>query len=215
MRFVERRTWKLRRIDPEQASELLHHRGRVADEVYTRPLLVLTKIACPGVEVDPIFFTGQTWALVGRLRQAKALVHATFSHLPSKALYFRSRTFAEKLVSKVRAGKYDLVVFDHAEMLWCLELVLPNPAVLAVAHNFENWIYEQFLRHRPISRRLFRRDLLKYKRFEAERLTPVRNVVTISGEDGEALREAILGLEVLVVPPTFSYAPAKRTCELH
>jgi hypothetical protein len=115
----------------------------------------------------------------------------------------------------MRAGKYDLVVIDHAEMLWCLELIPPNTAVLAVAHNIEGRIYEQFLRHRSISRRLFRRDLLKYQRFEVERLARVRHVVAISGEDAAALREVRPELDILVVPPTFSYDPTERVDKLH
>ena len=183
--------------------------------VYTRSLLELIKIGNPNVEVDLVFFTKQTPAIVKRLRQARSLVCATFSALPSKTLYFRSRTFAKKLVSQLSAEKFDLVVFDHAEMLWCLELVPPDTAVLAVAHNIESRIYEQFLRHRPISRILFHRDLLKYQLFEAERLARVRNVVAISAEDAESLRAMIPKLEILVVPPTFSYAPAERTGKLH
>jgi hypothetical protein len=183
--------------------------------VYTRSLLELIKIGHPSVDVDLVFFTRQMPALVRRLRQVKSLVRAAFSALPSKALYFRSRSFAKKLVSQLSAEKFDLVIFDHAEMLWCLELVPPDTAVLAVAHNIESRIYEQFLRHRPISRVLFHRDLLKYQRFETERLARVRNVVAISADDAESLRSAIPGLEILVVPPTFSYAPAKRACKLH
>lgn len=191
------------------------NRHKTGGTVYTRSLLELMKAGCPGVETDLVFFTRQKSALVGRLRQAKALLRATFSHLPSKALYFRSRSFAKKLVSKMRAEEYDLVVFDHAEMLWCLEFIPRNTAVLAVAHNIESRIYEQFLRHRPISRRLFRRDLLKYQRFEVERLARVRNVVAISSEDAKELREVIPNLNTLVVPPTFSYTAAKRGKKLH
>lgn len=183
--------------------------------VYTRSLLELIKLRYPGVEVDLVFFTRQTSALVKRFRQAKSLVRATFSALPSKAHYFRSHAFAEKLVAKMQSRSYDLVIFDHAEMLWCLELVPPDTAVLAVAHNIESEIYEQFLQQRPISRILFHRDLLKYQQFEADRLGSVHNVVAISAEDAETLRAAIPGLEILVVPPTFSYAPTARTSKLH
>jgi glycosyltransferase involved in cell wall biosynthesis len=183
--------------------------------VYTRSLLELIRAGRPKTAIDLVFFTRQKPAIVRQLRQVKALLRASFSHLPSKVLYFRSRAFADKLVAQLHSGKYDLVLIDHAEMLWCLDLIPPNTAVLAVAHNIESRIYEQFLRHRPISKRLFRWDLAKYQRFEIDRLRRVRNVVAISADDACTLREAVSGLDVLVIPPTFSYEPARRDGKVH
>ena len=187
------------------------NRHKNGGSVYTRSLLELIKMGCPSVEIDLRFFTGQVAPIVRQWRQAKALMRATFAHWPSKALYFQSQAFADQLVAQLGIGSYDLVVLDHAEMLWCREHIPSGIPVVAVAHNIESRIYEQFLAHRPISRRILRRDLLKYQRFELEQLSRVGSVVAISSHDATALRQAIPGVEIIVVPPTFSYAPANRS----
>lgn len=179
--------------------------------VYTRSLLELIATGHPGVEVDLVFFARQSSVLAKRIRQAQSLLQSVFSPLPSKALYFRSRAFAEKLVTQVGSADYDLVMLDHAEMLWCLDVVPPSIPIVAVAHNIEGRLYEQFIRHRPISRRLLAADLRKYQRFETERLRRVRNVIFISAEDATELQRAIPELNVLVVPPTFAYSPGARS----
>lgn len=179
--------------------------------VYTRSLLDLIKRGHPDVEVELIFFTGQTPSLERRVRQLRSLVQGFFSSLPSKALYFRSNAFANKLTQKLRSTRYDLVIFDHAEMLWCLELVPAGVPTIAVAHNIESKIYAQYLESYPISRRVFGGDLRKYEAFEKERLGRVRKLIAISAVDAQELRATIPGVDILVVPPTFTYPPVQRS----
>lgn len=181
--------------------------------VYTRSLLQVLEDAFPGVETEAVFFTGQLPRWRKRVRQAAAVLRAALSVLPSKVHYFRSSRFASELRRRMDCGRYDLVILDHAEMLWCLDLIPMHIRALAVAHNIESHIFEQLVGDRvsiPLLGRLFRSDIQKFRRFELDSLARVGRVLAISTEDAALLRAQAPGLQVLAVPPTFRYRPAER-----
>ncbi len=142
------------------------------------------------------------------IRKTTALSQALFSSLPSKYHYFHTSTFARIISRELTENVYNLVLIDHAEMLWALDVLPKSMPVIHISHNIEHLLYEQYVtKYGGIMGigSLLVRDALKYSEFEIKRARQVRNLITISFEDLKFWQSLGEGMNVMVLNPVFDY----------
>jgi hypothetical protein len=174
----------------------------------TRGLLSLLRGALADPEIVTVVPSEPRWRLG---RQAACLLGATMSHLPAKVRFARSHRLRRRLRQLLTGPRFDLLVINGSDLLWCLDDTPPSVPTLAVVHNCESNLYrDQVLATTPRAlRRLLLADCARLDRFETEGLRRVQAAMFLSTSDAATFASRIPGLPHLVVPPLFTHPPER------
>lgn len=169
----------------------------------TRGLIRTLVAALPGVELKSIALPERS-ALHRRFRQALAIAGSLTGGLPAKVGYATCRTVVRKLRDTPAP---DLVVINGSDMFWVLPYLPSGVPVVAVEMNLEYRLVGQ----QGTGLGWFGvREMARHRNYELARLSQVRNVVFLSGEECAEALLACPELRTLVMPPAFTYQPWKR-----
>lgn len=181
--------------------------------VFSSSVLSLIKAAFLDAEVTECYIVSANPTLTRLFRKAAALARSFFSLLPSKSWYFRTQAFAARLRREMAHKQYDLVVIDHAEMLWVKDFIPEEIPIVHVSHNIEHLLYAQYVAKYsawPCIGVFLERDADKYMQFEKRKAYEVKNLITISHEDLTFWRSLGAGMNVIALNPAFNYRQTER-----
>jgi len=163
-------------------------------------------------DVQQIVFEPQSGRLVNRVRGVLAILRSLVTSLPAKAERFRSNGFRRRLLRRLGNCRYDLVLINGLDMLWCLPLLADRAPVVYVRHNLEPELYAQqngrWKRWRAPSL-LFRRDAAKLAALEQDALRACAGIIVVAAGVANGIAEQAPRTPVLSLPPTFD-APRRR-----
>lgn len=181
--------------------------------VFSSSVLRLIKAAFVGVEITECYAVSTNPILTRWFRKAAALARSFFSSLPSKSWYFRTQAFAARLRREMAHKQYDMVVIDHAEMLWVKDFIPEVIPIVHVSHNIEHLLYAQYVAKYsawPGVGAFLARDTYKYMQFEKRKAYEVKNLITISHEDLTFWHSLGDGMNVIALNPVFNYRQTER-----
>ena len=75
------------------------------------------------------------------LRQATSVAWACVTTTPAKIHFLSRRPFREKVRRTLARERFDLLVINGSDLLWCLDEAPPGMTSLAVVHNSESQLY--------------------------------------------------------------------------
>jgi glycosyltransferase involved in cell wall biosynthesis len=179
----------------------------------TRGLLKVLNSQPFGAEVDfiPFHREPRKWH---RLAQARSVLQAFVSDLPSKAVFLKSREFLEQVKARIRQKTYDLIVLNGSDLLWISEFLPPSIPRILVAHNIEHRLFDYQIQnlgtlYGPL-RRVLRKDCQRLEAFEWRGIQQTGNVMFLSAEEAAYANGVCKNLRSIVVPPLFDYKPWRR-----
>lgn len=181
--------------------------------VFSSSVVKLINSAIPDIEISELYCLPSNPKVTKTFRKISSLLQSACSEFPAKVRYFYSREFSERIQHELTVNEYDLVVLDHAEMLWVVDLLPRNVPVIHISHNIEHCLYMQYVEKYngwPVMGSMLKRDAVKYRQFERDKVREVGNLITISCEDREFWNALGAGMNVLALNPSFDYSPVVR-----
>lgn len=175
--------------------------------VYTESLLRLMQQMPLAANVEQLVFEQQSGRLADRVLGAVATLRSLFSSLPAKAQRFSSYGFRHRLLRRLTTSRYDLVVINGLDMLWCLPLISDRAPVVYVCHNLEAELYAQQLRRWarwPIPSGLLRRDAAKLATLERAGVRVCAGTIAVAQGVADGITALAPQSPVLTLPPTFA-----------
>jgi hypothetical protein len=148
-----------------------------------------------------------------RARQAACLASAHWTGMPAKVRFVHSRAFRERVRRSLEQERFDLLLINGSDLLWCLDEAPPGIATLAVVHNCESNLYSDQVaatipRVGPLHRLLLA-ESARLLRFEIDGLRRVQAAIFLSAADAADFAGRLPGLDYLVLPPLFTEAPQR------
>jgi polysaccharide biosynthesis protein PslH len=147
-----------------------------------------------------------------------------FDPLPYAAGKYRSREYADRVVTLLASGRFDLVVCDFLVPAVNMPVTLPCPAVV-FTHNVEAEIWRRHFERRqdPPGRMLYRQQWQRMLRFEEATLRRFDLVLSVSDADKatfqrlypDALRSPIFTIPTGVDTSYFAPRPTDRVDPRH
>ena len=190
-----------------------HGVDRGGGATVTRNLIALLEALPRPFDVDylPLSRGYGRWR---RLHQLRSLLQSATGPLPAKLNYFRSRAARRDVASRLQAARPDLIVIDHADLLWLLpDLPAGVPGVL-VAHNVEHALQRRRLESGRLTAgpwgRWLAADCAKLEAAEAAGARRLGRVVALTPEDAAAFEALAPGVATLALAPGFAYPPFAR-----
>jgi polysaccharide biosynthesis protein PslH len=152
-----------------------------------------------------------------RARQAACLALAPWTGMPAKVLFAHSRAFRERVRRSFDSERFDLLLINGSDLLWCQDEAPPGVATLAVVHNCESDLYADQVaatvpRLGPLHRLLLA-ESARLLRFEIDGLRRARAAIFLSSADAADFAGRLPELDCLVVPPLFTDAPQRAAKE--
>jgi hypothetical protein len=115
---------------------------------------------------------------------------------------------------KLRNQRYDLVLLNGTDLLWLLDELPESLPLAVVAHNIEHRLFDAQVRSAGWLPTRFRTSLAldarRLSQYELDGIKRAVNVITLSAEDASYAEQRCGGLNTLVLPPAFGYAPYPR-----
>lgn len=181
--------------------------------VYAEAVLSLIAAAFPQARFRELCFFQDQQQGSSALSKARSLLLSLFSPLPAKVRHFSSAAFRDEVRQTLAADGYALVIINGIDMLWCAPLIPNDQPILYLSHNIEHLLYgEQIARPAaiPLLGAVLRRDLRKLAELELSGAARADRIVTISADDGRALRQRLPDGAILTIPPFFTYPPFEK-----
>ncbi len=111
-------------------------------------------------------------------------------------------------------ASYDLVLLNGTDLLWLLDELPESLPRAVVAHNIEHRLFDAQLRSAGWFPAQFRKSLAsdarRLSQYELDGIRRAANLITLSAEDSAYAEQRRGGLNTLVLPPAFGYAPYPR-----
>lgn len=181
--------------------------------VFSSSVIKLINSVIPDVELSELYCLPSNPNVAKTFRKISSLLKAACGAFPAKVRYFYSREFSETIRHHLAVNEYDLVILDHAEMLWVVDLLPRSVPVIHISHNIEHRLYMQYVEKYqgwPFFGSMLKNDAIKYRQFEHNKVREVGNLITISCEDCEFWNSLGDGMNVLALHPSFDYPPVVR-----
>lgn len=146
-----------------------------------------------------------------RLRQALCVAGAWVTGVPAKVRFLNQRRFRDELRRILARERFDLLVINGSDLLWCLDDAPPGLSTVTVVHNRESRLYaDQVTTSVPHTlRRVLLADASRLLDFEINGLRRVQGALFLSEADAAEFLPRLPELEYLVLPPQFAEEPQR------
>lgn len=142
-----------------------------------------------------------------------SLARSCISKLPAKVLFARQNEFRQRIRDAAYSHHYDAALINGGDMLWAIDTLPAEMPTVLIAHNLEHQVLVQrFWNSRFISR-VFKREIIKQRRYEIEGFRRARGVIFVSRADMVWGCTQVPGLQALYVPPLFTEPAMPRRRE--
>ena len=150
----------------------------------TRGLLRLLREGPLRAEVEVVAIRQRSRA-AHRFRQCSAVARSLLTGLPAKIGFSRDRRTSCEVLRLLGRQRYDLVLLNGSDLLWLLPSLPSGTKRMLVAHNIEHLLFDAQLRWaaRGLALRVLRRDHERLRRYEADGLRQVGQVIFLSSHD--------------------------------
>ena len=185
-------------------SECLSNGGAV----HTQSLVNLINYLYPNCKISEIYFVDRISKYNKTIAKIRALTTSIVTSHSSKSVYFKSESFRKRLINVISCNAIDLILIDHAEMLWTLDYLPPNIPTIHLSHNVESALYFEFINNYldiPLIGKFLLHDAEKYKYYEDKYASLIKNIITISTEDANYFSRLHDDMNVSVINPFFTY----------
>jgi len=182
---------------------------------YTRGLVAALQSRGHAVDlVGPLHVPPGTWH---RSRQLISLAKSCISELPAKALFARRQEFKQRIVETARSHRYDAALINSSDMGWAIDALPRDMPTVLIALNLEHQVLLQQLADSLLLSRIFKREIVKQRRYEVECFRRAGGVIFLSTTDMAWACLHVPGLQALYVPPLFTELrmPRKREPSAH